>query len=98
MTPQTMKALVQTLLRKLKQPQTKYSVKTADGEEKEYKLAPEFNLVACQFRSDVNKKFKGKIGTTKLKQYCEKAQIKYQNKNDAIKAFWTQLEPVINIR
>ena len=72
--------------------------KDKDNDDTGFDLALEFNLTACACKGDVTKKFKGANGTTKLKQYCNKANIIYINKDDAIKAVWAQLEPILNIR
>jgi len=77
-------------------PQTD-SIKDKDNDEG-FDLALEYNLTACECKGDVNKKFKGANGTTKLKQYCDKAKITYHNKQDTIKDVWAHLEPILNIR
>lgn len=72
--------------------------KDPDQDDPGFDLALEFNLTACECRGDVNRKFKGAEGTTKLKKYCQKANIPYTNKNDAIKEVWAKLDPVLNLR
>ena len=56
-----------------------------------FDLALKFGIATCTSKSNLDKKFEKKTGTTKLKEFCEGANIKYITKNKAITDVWQLL-------
>ena len=71
--------------------ETELQEKKTQIDDKMFDLALKFGIATCLKKGDLEKKFEKKPGTTKLKEFCEEAEIKYITKNKAIMDVWQVL-------
>ena len=60
-------------------------------DDKVFDLALKFGIATCLKKSDLEKKFEKKPGTTKLKEFCTEVDIQYITKNKAMGDVWQLL-------
>ena len=60
-------------------------------DDKVFDMALKFGIASCTKKSELEKRFEKKEGTTKLKEFCAANDIEYVTKNKAIKEVWQLL-------
>ena len=71
--------------------ETELQEKKTKDDDRIFDLALQFGIATCLKKGDLEKKFEKKPGTTKLKEFCEEAKIKYITKNKAMDDVWQLL-------
>ena len=71
--------------------ETELKDKGSNNDDLFFDIALNFGIATCVKKSDLEKKFEKREGTAKLKEFCEKVNIRYITKNKAMDDVWQML-------